>query len=121
MSVPNLLLELSVLKDSLIQTEMTTEKAQALLIEQKNRIQLLQPNYYRLASVSCLFGVKALPEDEDDRRWYRMMQKKYDVKAEKRDAIIYAIEMQAQNHDMKEQAKIQTNNEIQGRKNGILK
>ena len=113
--MPNLLLEISVLKDQLIQTDIDNEKAKALIIEQRNRIQLLQPNYYRLASVSVLFGVKVsqmIREDEDDRRWYRMMQKKYDVKAGKRDAIVHSMEMQDQNFQAQQQAKIDADKAI---------
>ena len=120
-NVPNLLLELSVLRDQQIQVEIDNEKARALIPEQTRRIQLLQPMYYRLASVSLLFGVKGLREDDDDKRWYKIMQKKYDIKAEKRDSIIYSMEMQERNHEVQQQDKIEANNLIQERKNDILR
>ena len=97
--VPNLLLEISMLKDKLLATDLDNERARALVAEQRNRINLLQPMYYRLVNVGLLFGIQ-VPQDEDDRRWCRMMQKKYDALAEKRDAIIYTTEMQAKNHQV---------------------
>ena len=97
--VPNLLLEISILKDKLLSTDVDNERAKALIEEQKNRIELLQPMNYRLVNVGLLFGIE-VAQDQDDRQWCRMMQKKYDILAEKRDAILYSMEMQAKNHQV---------------------
>ena len=61
------------LKDKLLATDIDNERARALVAEQGNRINLLQPMYYRLVNVGLLFGIQ-VPQDEDDRRWCRMMQ-----------------------------------------------
>ena len=56
--------------------------------------------YYRLVNVGLLFGIQ-VDQDADDKQWFQMMQQKYDILAEKRDAMIYSIEMQAKNHEVK--------------------